>query len=190
MSDTPQTHAQPAAQAAAAQAPPARVRLSASGWRWLPLTAAVIVADQLLKSWIVHHFTLFERRRVLPVLDIILTYNSGAAFSFLSDASGWQRWLFVLLALGVSVVLIGWLRRLPARTHGLLACGLALIVGGALGNMLDRLGPGRVIDFIHVHWGAAYFPAFNLADSAITIGAGVLLLDAWREARAARRSQS
>ncbi|HSY46030.1 MAG TPA: signal peptidase II [Steroidobacteraceae bacterium] len=199
MSETPQVHAQPAAPAGAAPAgaapaeaapaPPVRVRWSASGWRWLPLTAAVIVADQLVKAWIIHHLTLFERVRVLPVLDIILTYNSGAAFSFLAGASGWQRWAFVLLALGVSVVLIAWLRRLSARTHALLACGLALIVGGALGNMLDRLTLARVVDFIHVHWGAAYFPAFNLADSAITIGAGVLLLDAWREARATRRSQ-
>jgi signal peptidase II len=186
MSETPQ--AQPVAQPAA-RAPLGRVRLSASGWRWLPLAAGVIVADQLVKAWIIHHLTLFERVHVLPVLDIILTYNSGAAFSFLSDASGWQRWLFVLLALGVSVVLIAWLRRLSARTQGLLACGLALIVGGALGNMLDRLTLGRVVDFIHVHWGAAYFPAFNLADSAITIGAGVLLLDAWRDARATRRSR-
>jgi signal peptidase II len=134
--------------------------------------------------WIVHHLSPFERIRVLPVLDIILTYNTGAAFSFLSDAAGWQRWLFVLLALGVSVALIVWMRRLKAHAQALLACGLALIVGGALGNMFDRLTLGRVVDFIHVHWGRAYFPAFNIADSAITIGAAVLLLDAWRESRA------
>jgi signal peptidase II len=149
----------------------------ASGWRWLPLSAAVIVADQAVKAWIMHHFSLFERVHALPVLDIILTYNSGAAFSFLAGASGWQRWAFVLLALGVSVVLIAWLRRLSARTHALLACGLALIVGGALGNMLDRLTLARVVDFIHVHWGAAYFPAFNLADSAITIGALFIVVE-------------
>ena len=131
-----------------------------------------------------------ERVRVLPVLDIILTYNTGAAFSFLADASGWQRWLFVLLALGVSAALIVWMRRLSARIHGLLACGLALIVGGALGNMIDRLTTGRVVDFIHVHWGRAYFPAFNIADSAITIGAALLLLDAWRESRTAKRPKT
>jgi len=166
---------------------PRTLPAAASGWRWLPLTALIIVADQAIKAWMVHHFALLERVHVLRVLDIILTYNTGAAFSFLSDASGWQRWLFVLLALGVSAALIVWMRRLHAAVHGLLACGLALIVGGALGNMIDRLTLGRVVDFIHVHWRQAYFPAFNLADSAITVGAFVLLIDAWRETRAARR---
>ena len=158
----------------------------ASGWRWLPLTALVIVLDHVSKAWIMHHFALSERVHVLPVLDIILTYNTGAAFSFLAQASGWQRWVFVLLALIVSTVLIVWMRRLSARHHGLLACGLSLIVGGALGNMIDRLTLGRVVDFVHVHWGHAYFPAFNVADSAITVGAVVLLIDAWRETRAAK----
>jgi signal peptidase II len=160
---------------------------AASGWRWLPLSLVVIIADRAVKLWITHHFAPLERVHVLKVLDIILTYNTGAAFSFLADASGWQRWLFVLLALGVSAALIVWMRRLDARVHGLLACGLALIVGGALGNMIDRLTSGRVVDFIHVHWGRAYFPAFNIADSAITIGAALLLLDAWRESRRTRR---
>jgi signal peptidase II len=169
--------------AGAARALPA----AASGWRWLPLAAVIIVADQAVKAWMVHHFVLLERVHVLRVLDIILTYNTGAAFSFLSDAAGWQRWLFVLLALGVSAALVVWMRRLQAAAHGLLACGLALIVGGALGNMIDRLTLGRVVDFIHVHWRQAYFPAFNLADSAITVGAVVLLIDAWRETRAAKR---
>jgi signal peptidase II len=159
----------------------------ATGWRWLPLSAAVIVADQAVKAWIMHHFSLFERVHALPVLDIILTYNTGAAFSFLSQASGWQRWVFVVLALGVSAALIVWMRRLNAGVHGLLACGLSLIVGGALGNMIDRVAIGRVVDFIHLHWGHAYFPAFNIADSAITVGAALLLIDAWRETRAAKR---
>jgi signal peptidase II len=169
--------------ASATRLPP----IAASGWRWLPLSAAVIVADYLAKSWIVHHFSLFERVHVLKVLDIILTYNTGAAFSFLAQASGWQRWVFVVLALAVSGGLIAWMRNLNARAHALLACGLALIVGGALGNMLDRLTIGRVVDFIHVHWGRAYFPAFNVADSAITVGAVVLLIDAWVEMRATKR---
>jgi len=160
---------------------------AASGWCWLPLSAVVILADRAVKVWITHHFAPLERVHVLKVLDIILTYNTGAAFSFLAEASGWQRWLFVLLALGVSGALIVWMRRLHARAQALLACGLALIVGGALGNMIDRLLTGRVVDFIHVHWGRAYFPAFNIADSAITIGALLLLLDAWRESRKAGR---
>jgi signal peptidase II len=158
-----------------------------SGWRWLPLSVVVIVLDQAVKAWMVHHFTPFERVRVLSVLDIILAYNTGAAFSFLSDAAGWQRWLFVVLALAVSAVLIGWMRRLRAPPQSLLASGLALIVGGAIGNMIDRLTFGRVVDFIHVHAGNAYFPAFNVADSAITVGAGLLLLDAWLEGRRTRQ---
>jgi signal peptidase II len=159
---------------------------STGGWRWLPLSAGVIAADQLVKAWIVHHFALFERVHVLPVLDIILTYNRGAAFSFLSDAAGWQRWLFVILALAVSLTLIIWMGRLRARAQALLACGLALIVGGALGNMIDRIVSGRVVDFIHVHWRQHYFPAFNIADSAITVGAVILLIDAWAQTRTAR----
>ena len=163
------------------------VPLGESGWLWLPLSLAVMIADRAVKLWITHHLAPAQRIRVLPTLDIILTYNTGAAFSFLAEASGWQRWLFVLLALGVSGGLIVWMRRLHARAQALLACGLALIVGGALGNMIDRLMTGRVVDFIHVHWGRAYFPAFNIADSAITIGALLLLLDAWRESRRAGR---
>jgi signal peptidase II len=162
------------------------VPLSQSGWRWLPLALLVIVLDQLVKAWVVHQLHLFERVHVLPVLDIILTYNTGAAFSFLADAAGWQRWLFVVLAVTVSAVLIGWMRRLRAASQGLLACGLALIVGGALGNLIDRLLHGRVVDFVHAHWGEHYFPAFNVADSAITIGAALLLLDALLESRRGR----
>ena len=184
MSETDRSEAAAARAATAAPAP--KFPMAASGWRWLPLTAAVVVLDQAVKAWMVHHFAPFERVHVLPVLDIILTYNTGAAFSFLSDASGWQRWLFVLLALAVSGALIVWMRRLHAVAHALLAAGLALIVGGALGNLLDRLTIGRVVDFIHVHWGRAYFPAFNVADSAITIGAVLLLIDAWFEARRTR----
>jgi signal peptidase II len=161
--------------------------LAASGWRWLPLSALIIVADQAAKSWMQQHLLPFERVRVLPVLDIVLTYNTGAAFSFLAEASGWQRWLFVALALAVSVTLLVWLRRLAAASQALIACGLALIVGGALGNMIDRVRLGHVIDFVHAHWGVHYFPAFNVADSAITVGAGLLLLDAWLETRRARR---
>ncbi len=167
------------AQPAARQLPAA-----ASGWRWLPLALLVIVLDQLAKAWMVHHFVPFERVHVLRMLDIILTYNTGAAFSLLAGASGWQRWLFVVLALAVSAVLLMWLRRLPAAVHGGLACALCLITGGALGNMIDRLTTGRVVDFIYLHWRDHYFPAFNLADSAITVGAVVLLADAWLEGRA------
>jgi signal peptidase II len=160
---------------------------AASGLRWLPLTAAVIALDQASKLWMIHHFFILERVRLLPVLDIVLTYNTGAAFSMLAQASGWQRWVFIGLALAVSAVLIVWLRRLAAATQGLISCGLALVVAGALGNLIDRVRLGHVIDFIWAHWGEHYFPAFNVADSAITIGAALLLLDAWRESRAAKQ---
>ncbi|MBX5460544.1 MAG: lipoprotein signal peptidase [Steroidobacteraceae bacterium] len=157
-----------------------------NGWRWLPVSVAVIVLDQITKHLIVGNFELYERIEVLPVLDITRLHNTGAAFSMLATASGWQRWLFTALALGVGVAIIIWLGRLKARTQGLLACSLALILGGALGNLIDRLWHGHVVDFIHVHWGDAYFPAFNVADSAITVGAGLLLLDALLEGRRAR----
>jgi len=174
-----------------ADAPPrALPAVSASGWRFLPLTLAVIVADQLAKAWIVRHFAEFERVRLLPVLDFTLTYNTGAAFSFLSRAAGWQRWFFVTLAAVISVALITWMRRLSAARQGLLAAAFALIAGGALGNMIDRLTRGRVVDFVLAHWRESYyFPAFNVADSAITIGACLLLLDAYLESRAGARGR-
>ena len=159
-----------------------------NGWRWLPLAIAVIVLDQASKAWMVHHFRIYESVHVLPVLDITLMFNTGAAFSFLSDASGWQKWLFVALALGVGAAILGWLRRLRSRSQALLCCALTLILGGALGNVIDRLRIGHVVDFISAHWGRTYyFPAFNVADSAITIGAILLHLDAWRESRSAKK---
>ncbi len=136
----------------------------------------------------VQHFSLFERVRVLPVLDIILTYNTGAAFSFLSDAAGWQRWVFVVLALGVSALLIGWLRRLRAHTPGV-ACLRPGADRRRCAGQHDRPAAARtVVDFILAHWGAALFPAFNVADSAITVGAGLVILDALLESRPRVRS--
>jgi len=140
------------------------------------------VLDQLSKQAIETSLRLYQTVRVLPILDITRIYNRGAAFSFLNQASGWQRWLFVGLALLVSAVLLLWLRRIERRAR-LLASGVALILGGAIGNLVDRLRLGHVIDFVSVHWGPHYFPAFNMADSGITIGAALLLLDAWLEAR-------
>jgi signal peptidase II len=145
---------------------------------WLLLSACIVLADQISKAYITRHFGEFEFTSVLPILDITRMHNVGAAFSFLATASGWQRWLFIGLAVGVSIAIIVWLYRLPRGTHGLLAAGLALVLGGALGNVIDRIRLGHVIDFIHFHWDRAYFPAFNVADSAITVGAACLLLDA------------
>jgi signal peptidase II len=160
-----------------------------SGWRWLPIAGAVMVLDQATKAWVLSAFREFERLELLPVLDFTLLYNTGAAFSFLAGASGWQRWFFVLLALTVAVGIVAWLRALPAGEQPRLGVGLALILGGALGNVVDRLRLGKVVDFVHVHWNDACFPAFNVADSAITIGAGVLLLDALLESRRSRSSR-
>jgi len=145
---------------------------------WLLLSTLVILADQASKAFIAGHYLEFEFTRILPVLDITCMHNVGAAFSFLASASGWQRWLFIGLAGVVSIGITFWLVRLPRGTHALLAAGLALVLGGALGNVIDRIRLGYVIDFIHFHWERAYFPAFNVADSAITVGAACLLLDA------------
>jgi len=145
---------------------------------WLVLSAVIVAADQLTKAYITQHFGVFEFVSVLPILDITRLHNVGAAFSFLASASGWQRWLFIVLALGVSIAIVMWLVRLPRGANRLLAGGLALVLGGALGNVIDRIRLGHVIDFIHFHWDQAYFPAFNVADSAITVGAVCLLLDA------------
>jgi signal peptidase II len=152
---------------------------------WLLLSAVVVLADQLSKSYITSHYGEFEFTTVLPVLDITRMHNVGAAFSFLATASGWQRWLFISLAVIVSIGIVVWLYRMP-RSHGLLACGLALVLGGAIGNVIDRIRLGAVVDFIHFHWDRAYFPAFNIADSAITVGAACLILDALLEPKRAR----
>ena len=117
---------------------------------------------------------------LLPILDIVYLGNTGAAFSICAQASGWQRWFFIVLALGVSLVLMIWLRRIRAD-QTMLAIGLALVLGGALGNVIDRVLHGYVVDFIYFHWRTWYFPAFNIADTAISIGAGCLLIDAFLE---------
>ena len=150
---------------------------------WLVLSAFIVVADQLSKMYIASHYIEFEITRILPVLDITCMHNVGAAFSFLASASGWQRWVFIGLAAVVSIGITIWLLKLPRGTHSLLAAGLALVLGGAVGNVIDRIRLGYVIDFIHFHWERAYFTAFNVADSAITVGAACLLLDALFEAK-------
>jgi signal peptidase II len=150
---------------------------------WLVLSFFVVLADQVTKTYIARHFLEFEFTRILPVLDVTRLHNVGAAFSFLASESGWQRWVFIGLAVAVSAGIITWLFRLPRSAHLLLAAGLALVLGGALGNLIDRIRLGYVIDFIHFHWDRAYFPAFNVADSAITVGAACLLLDALMETK-------
>jgi signal peptidase II len=160
-----------------ARSPPVRGSLA-----YLGLSVAIVGLDQATKAWIVARLAMFQAVNVLPVLQITRVYNRGAAFSFLNDASGWQRWAFAALALIVSVILVTWLRQIDRRDV-LLASGVALVLGGAIGNLIDRLRLGHVIDFVAAHWGRHYFPTFNLADSAITVGVILWLLDALLEAR-------
>ena len=152
---------------------------------WLGVSALVIVLDQLSKAWVLARLPEFQP---VPVIDgfwnWFRTYNTGAAFSFLSDAGGWQKYLFVVLALVVSAVLAGWLAKTP-RGDWRTALPFALVVGGALGNLIDRLQHGHVIDFIQWYWRDHYWPAFNIADSAIVVGAVALGLFALRQGRPA-----
>lgn len=148
---------------------------------WLALSVLVILLDQLSKAYFQNNLSLYQQVPVITDLfSWTLAYNTGAAFSFLADHSGWQRWFFAAIAAVVSVVLVIWLRRL--RNDTWTAIALALILGGALGNLYDRMVLGHVIDFVLVHWRQEwFFPAFNLADSAICVGAVMLALDMFRK---------
>jgi len=142
---------------------------------WLWLSALVIVLDQLAKFVVVDALQPYVPHPVIPgILNWTLAFNTGAAFSFLADQQGWQRWFFTLLALGVSAVLAAWLRRTP-RNDWRTALPLAFVIGGALGNLIDRVRFGHVVDFIQVYIGNWPFPSFNIADSAISIGAVLLV---------------
>ncbi len=150
---------------------------------WLGIALAVIVVDQITKAMIVLSLRLGDAHTVTPFFDIVRAHNRGAAFSFLNEASGWQRWFFIGLGLAAAVFIFWLLAR-----HGgqrLFCWALALILGGALGNVVDRLVYGHVVDFLQVHWKSHYFPSFNVADSAITIGAALLILDELRRVRRA-----
>jgi signal peptidase II len=149
--------------------------------RWLALALAVIVIDQASKALILARFVEGETVPVLPVFSLVLAYNPGAAFSFLAGAGGWQRGLFTLIALVASIVIVAMLRR--QRGQWMASLALALILGGALGNLIDRLWLGKVVDFLLFHLGGAAFPAFNAADSAITLGAVLLVVDSLRGPR-------
>lgn len=147
--------------------------------RWYALAVLIIALDQLSKYLVQAHFELYERLPLLPFLDFTLVYNEGAAWSFLSNAGGWQRWLFTAISSVVSVVLVVWLSRVT-RHEKMLCLALAAILGGAVGNLIDRVLLGKVVDFVLVYHGDWYFPAFNIADSAITLGAAAMLLDIMR----------
>jgi signal peptidase II len=145
--------------------------------KWLWVSVVVLLVDQCTKLLADAMLILHQQVAVIPYIALYKAYNPGAAFSFLSDASGWQRWFFIVLAVIVIGVLLVWLRRLSATETGT-SLALALILGGAAGNLIDRLVYGYVIDFIDIYYGSWHWPAFNVADAAISAGAFLLLLDA------------
>jgi signal peptidase II len=154
-----------------------------AGWMpWLSLSLAVFVADQFTKVLILGYYKLGDSTYVTSFFNVVRAHNPGAAFSFLADQSGWQRWFFTAIGIAAAIFIV-WLLRSHAGQK-LFSFSLALILGGALGNVLDRLLHGYVVDFIQLHWDDRYyFPAFNIADSAITVGAICLIVDELRRVR-------
>lgn len=147
-------------------------------WLWLALSAIVVVADQLTKAAVVAAFKSGEQLALTPFASLVLAFNTGAAFSFLAGAAGWQRWLFTAIAIAAVVLIVWLLRRGGSRVY---LAGLALILGGAIGNLYDRLTIGTVVDFLLLHYRGYAWPAFNVADSAITVGAALLIIDSLRQ---------
>lgn len=147
--------------------------------RWLWISLIVFAMDQLTKHAISASFQPGESKYILPFFNLVLAYNKGAAFSFLANASGWQREFFIVLTLTVSSFLLWTMRKNP--TNKLLLTALAFIIGGAMGNLYDRVLYGHVVDFIQWHAAGYYWPAFNIADSAICLGAGLLIFDSFRK---------
>ncbi|MEQ8290336.1 MAG: signal peptidase II [Gammaproteobacteria bacterium] len=145
--------------------------------KWLGISALIIILDQLTKWLAVQSLTLYQAVPVFPGFNLTLMHNTGAAFSFLSDAGGWQRWFFIVLAIGISIFIVFWLKSLDADKRWL-PVALAFVLGGAIGNVIDRIYLGYVVDFIEVYYSKYYWPAFNIADSAIFIGAIMLIIDA------------
>ena len=151
-------------------------RLQPMTMLWFAIAASVLLLDQYSKLWIVERFAYGDAQVLSGFFNLVRVHNYGAAFSFLSDAGGWQRWAFSLLAAVISAVIVIWIARLPAQKK-LEALALALILGGALGNLYDRLTLGYVVDFLDFHWSGMHFPAFNVADAGISVGAVMLILD-------------
>lgn len=143
---------------------------------WLWLTGLVIILDQISKQMASSMLELYQSVPVFPLFNFTLVHNYGAAFSFLANAGGWQRYALAAVAIITSAVIVIWLKRLP-KNDPWMAVALSLILGGAIGNLYDRILLGYVVDFLDFYWGTAHFPAFNIADSAITIGAGMMIID-------------
>lgn len=154
--------------------------MKTSLWRWLAVAAAIIVADHVTKAWVLAAFRPGEQLVVTSFFNLTLAFNPGAAFSFLAGADGWQRWLFTAIAIAASAAIVWLLSRGGSTLYNL---GLASILGGALGNLWDRLTIGNVVDFLLFHYQNWAWPAFNVADSAITCGAALLIYDSFRMRR-------
>lgn len=150
-----------------------------SFWLWLLVSAVVLVLDQTTKYAITQSLARGEHIAITPFFNLVLAFNQGAAFSFLSDAGGWQRWLFSGIAVGASVLIVYLLQK--HITEKLFCVALSFILGGALGNLWDRITLGHVVDFLDVYFGSYHWPAFNVADSAIFVGAALLILDSFRQ---------
>ncbi|GMM85821.1 signal peptidase II [Pseudoalteromonas sp. MTN2-4] len=149
-----------------------------SGLIWLVLSLLLFAVDYITKAVVVANMKLYESIEILPIFNFTYMHNYGAAFSFLSDAGGWQRWFFSSIAVLISLLLTYWLKKLPAKNWVL--CGAySMVIGGAIGNLVDRLVHGYVVDFLHFYYQDWHYPAFNVADIAIVCGAGLLLLDAF-----------
>ncbi|MDT8372096.1 MAG: signal peptidase II [Gammaproteobacteria bacterium] len=146
--------------------------------KWVSVTTVVIIIDQLTKWVMASWLSLYETVNIMPFFNLTMAHNTGAAFSFLAQAGGWQRWFFVGLATVISLVLIVWLRKVTDKT--IEALSISLILGGAIGNVIDRINLGYVIDFLDVYYGSYHWPAFNIADSAIVVGACLLIIDSFR----------
>lgn len=144
--------------------------------RCFAIAATVLLLDQITKLWIMTDFVLGDSRYISSFFNLVRAHNEGAAFSFLSDAGGWQRWFFTFLSTVISVVIVVWLTRLP-RQKTIEAIALSLILGGALGNLYDRVTLGYVVDFLDFHWAGWHFAAFNVADMAISVGAVLIIID-------------
>jgi len=155
-------------------------RVTGSQLKWLWLAVLVVAIDLGTKAIASAMLTYGNPVPVIPMFNLTLLHNTGAAFSFLAGAAGWQRWFFITLAVVVSAVLIVWLRKLQ-RHETWTAIAIVLILGGAIGNVYDRVVHGYVVDFIHVYWRNWHFPAFNLADTAITLGALMMVRDVFRK---------
>jgi len=146
--------------------------------KWLSLSIVIVAADLITKYFAATTFDYAVPVPIMPSFNLTLLHNTGAAFSFLATESGWQRWFFIILASLVSLGLVKWLSSL--RKEPMVALAVALILGGAIGNLYDRVTLGYVVDFLHFYWNDYHFPAFNIADSAITVGAGLMILDIFK----------